>query len=1013
MMRITIRLGAIAVFAIAGFVVLTGLAIQDRGPHAVALELPVTVPAVSAVDRAFVESEVIETPFTMAGFTWEGEAPVAVWYRVGDESGWSDWAEMSFETGDGPDPGTAEYLRQRAGTDAVYVGEQDRIQFRFPDSAPSDGRAALIDTTTRTQPFMEQVLDTFVPAPADAAPAQPNIRLRSDWDPTNQCPPRQTPEEIQVMMAVVHHTGIERAYRQSEVPGIILAYCLYHRNSRGYDDVAYNLFVDRFGTAWEGRAGGIDKGIRGGHTAGFSSYSTGIALIGNYMSAYPSLSQRTTLENVLAWKLGVHNLDPTGTTTVVSKGSYKWDEGVTVTVPVINGHRDLQATACPGTNLYSQLPAIRSRVAAMWSPPPGDYYAEPAVGNFTGDGTLDGAIYRSSDGTWSVTDGASGATAVWYDGPDGGGFDAATAVDLDGDGRDSILTRAAGTLSELRAGAGSFSETAAIGSLSASSGWLAPAVGNLTGTGAEAVAYVNSSGAVDVAAASGVGTWGNLGSGSSFAVVGDFSGDGIDDLAGFSATGRIAVAVSTGSSLDTASTWADIAPDGGWHYVVAGDFSGDGIDDIAAFHKPTQSWHLLRSTGGSFTLAASITTPSTDSWSEAFVFDYDSDGIDEVVALDAYTGSWFLGRFNGVSPFFTELEDAPFRTTVVQPSSNGSGDAFLSWFGQESNWIRTRLGYGLGGEADATQRIFGASKYSTSATVSRTAFASADVVYVATGDKYPDALAGGAAAVVDHAPVLLTNRDRLDGAVTDEIRRLEPRKIVILGGPAAISSSVGDQLAALAPEGVVRYGGADRYETAALISEASFEPGVGTVYVATGLNFPDALAGVPGAGTTGAPILLVREHVPSATAAELQRLQPSKIVILGGPVAVSDAVMNDLSKFTAGSVTRLAGRDRYATAAAVSANAYPAGAETVFIAIGTNFPDAVAAGPAAYELGGPLLLVHPDAAPGATLDELRRLRPERIVVVGSETVVADAVTHAMEGIGDGALTSRLAALPRP
>jgi putative cell wall-binding protein len=124
-------------------------------------------------------------------------------------------------------------------------------------------------------------------------------------------------------------------------------------------------------------------------------------------------------------------------------------------------------------------------------------------------------------------------------------------------------------------------------------------------------------------------------------------------------------------------------------------------------------------------------------------------------------------------------------------------------------------------------------------------------------------------------------------------------------------------------------------------------------------------------------------------------------------------VKADLAKYTTGSVTRLAGRDRYATAAAVSAAAYPGGADTAFIAIGTAFPDAVAAGPAAYELGGPLLLVRPEAAPGATLDELRRLRPSRIVIIGSEGVVAPEVIEAMEGIGEGAQTTRLAALPRP
>jgi putative cell wall-binding protein len=648
----------------------------------------------------------------------------------------------------------------------------------------------------------------------------------------------------------------------------------------------------------------------------------------------------------------------------------------------------------------------------MWTPPPGDYYSETVAGNFTGDAASDGAVYRASDGTWLATDGTSGATGTWHDGADGVRVDSAVSADLDGDGRDSIVTRSAAAVSELRPGAGSFSESTA-GTLSASSGWLEPVVGDLTGAGREAVAYVGSSGAVEVATSTGVGNWGSLGSGAAFVFSGDFSGDGMDDIAGFSANGRVAVALSQGDRLGAAATWADIAPDGGWQYVLAGDFDGDAFDDIAAFHGPSQKWHFLRSTGSSFSLGASIGTPSTDSWSEAFEFDYNSDGIDEVIALDAYTGSWFLGRFDGVSPFFAELEDAPFRTTVVGPSTDASGGAFMSWFGQESNWIRTRLGYGIGGESDATQRVFGASKYSTSAAISRTAFSSADVVYVATGEKYPDALAGGAAAAIDGAPVLLTSRDGLDGAVADEIRRLGPRKIVILGGTAAISEGVGSQLAALAPEGAVRYGGADRYETASLVSQASFDPDVDTVYIATGLNFPDALAGVPGAGTAGAPILLVREHIPPVTAAELERLRPSRIVILGGPVAVSDAVKNDLAKYASGSVTRLAGHDRYATAAAVSADAFSGGADTVFVAIGTDFPDAVAAGAAAYRLGGPLLLVNPGASPGSTLNELRRLRVNRIVIVGSEAVIAPEVIEAMEGIGEGALTSRLAALPRP
>ncbi len=143
-MRTRIRLVTVAVLALAGFAALAGLTTVDRGPHAVALEQPITTDVATPESGPFVESEVIETPFTMAGFTWEGKAPDAVWYRVGDAAGWSGWNEMPIEAGEEPDPGTTEYERYRAGTDAVFVGEQDRIQFRFAGSAPIDGRAALV-----------------------------------------------------------------------------------------------------------------------------------------------------------------------------------------------------------------------------------------------------------------------------------------------------------------------------------------------------------------------------------------------------------------------------------------------------------------------------------------------------------------------------------------------------------------------------------------------------------------------------------------------------------------------------------------------------------------------------------------------------------------------------------------------------------------------------------------------------------------------------------------------------
>jgi putative cell wall-binding protein len=189
-----------------------------------------------------------------------------------------------------------------------------------------------------------------------------------------------------------------------------------------------------------------------------------------------------------------------------------------------------------------------------------------------------------------------------------------------------------------------------------------------------------------------------------------------------------------------------------------------------------------------------------------------------------------------------------------------------------------------------------------------------------------------------------------------------------------------------------RIAGADRYATAAAISRSQFGPGVPVAFVATGRNFPDALAVGPVAGMQGGPVLLTDPNsLPQATADELARLRPGRIVVAGGPGAVSDQVAQAVQAYTSQPVSRMAGADRYETAAAVSRASFGPGVSAVFIATGRAFPDALAAGPAAIRMGGPVLLTQPGSLPGATRDELARLRPARIFVVGGSGVVGDGV----------------------
>ena len=199
---------------------------------------------------------------------------------------------------------------------------------------------------------------------------------------------------------------------------------------------------------------------------------------------------------------------------------------------------------------------------------------------------------------------------------------------------------------------------------------------------------------------------------------------------------------------------------------------------------------------------------------------------------------------------------------------------------------------------------------------------------------------------------------------------------------------------------VVRYSGANRYATAAAASAEDFPCGAETVFIATGENFPDALAGAAVARRFDAPILLVRtDSVPDETAAELARLLPTEIVILGGETVVSPGVEAALAAY--GAVTRAAGPNRYATAAAISELAYPdpGSVADLFVASGAVFADALAGGPAAAFLGGPMLLTAPNALPTETRDEILRLGPTRIWVLGGSGVVSAGVFDELADLG--------------
>jgi uncharacterized protein with LGFP repeats len=140
----------------------------------------------------------------------------------------------------------------------------------------------------------------------------------------------------------------------------------YHTKSRGWSDIGYNFLVDRFGTIYEGRHGGIDRAVIGARALGFNTGGIGVAAMGNHDGLALSKAARGAVTRLLAWKFAVHRIDPGGKASIASTctGACKHPQGRAVRLPTLFGHRDVGYTSCPGTDGHATLPALRSAIAA-------------------------------------------------------------------------------------------------------------------------------------------------------------------------------------------------------------------------------------------------------------------------------------------------------------------------------------------------------------------------------------------------------------------------------------------------------------------------------------------------------------------------------------------------------------------------------------------------------------------------------------------------------------------------
>jgi hypothetical protein len=181
--------------------------------------------------------------------------------------------------------------------------------------------------------------------------------------------PRVAPAYGVVRMAFVHHTETPNGYLAAEVPAMLRGIFLYHRDVKGWNDIGYNFVVDAFGRVFEARAGGIDEPVVGAQAGGFNLESTGVAVLGAFMSQPISMPALRALTQLLAWKLSLHGVPARGRARVrvdpAGAVYSRFPPGAHVSLPHIAGHRDGDTTDCPGDALYGELAGVRGAAHAL------------------------------------------------------------------------------------------------------------------------------------------------------------------------------------------------------------------------------------------------------------------------------------------------------------------------------------------------------------------------------------------------------------------------------------------------------------------------------------------------------------------------------------------------------------------------------------------------------------------------------------------------------------------------
>ncbi|MFJ2088125.1 peptidoglycan recognition protein [Streptomyces sp. NPDC087901] len=331
------------------------------------------------------------------------------------------------------DPGTggtsavepAAFVVEETGTPATTPSESD------PQSGVSPDPQGTADQEPSTEPPVSEspspsatptepgtpsaspsATATPTPTPTDTGPAappstmpRPPITSRAGWGADESISPEE-PDYLpggRIKAVVVHHTAESNTYTCAQAPAVVRGIYAYHVRQLGWKDVGYNFLVDKCGTIYEGRKGGVDRPVQGAHAYGFNTETVGISVLGTYTDTAPPQAALLSVARIAAWKLGQYGVDPAGTTTLTAGDTgtnyfrKSWAKGAQLPFPVIHGHRDGYNTQCPGDAFYKQLATIRTLAAGP--------VTGLTVKSLTGTGLSGGKHYTKAGVTvnWSAT----------------------------------------------------------------------------------------------------------------------------------------------------------------------------------------------------------------------------------------------------------------------------------------------------------------------------------------------------------------------------------------------------------------------------------------------------------------------------------------------------------------------------------------------------------------------------------------------------------------------------------